>query len=197
MTTLHDIQTRDITADEIKAMVVAYDAIRKNRDTQIADLDNETVYDKFWYYIHSIARLSFSGIDAKTTTLAIARRLIGEDSHKTYTTEIALVGNGGAELMKFVWNGKHAIVTGSNGVVIAEGEWRADVRPMFKSIKTAAREEKAAQKKAKKAEASKTESVLKEAAAPAKKAKSDDAATAMTVSSTADEIDALLDEGSN
>ena len=162
-TTFKDIQTREITADEMRNMIAEFTTIRKNAGTAIQDLDNETIYAKFWYFIHGLARLQIPGIDPEKTTLALAYRVVETDGKKNYQTEIKFVPtDGGDALLTVQWIGKHVTVLNADGTVFAEGNWRDEVRPKFTSMKSIER--------ASKREAKKEEKVLKKAATPVKKA---------------------------
>lgn len=158
--TLADIQTRDITADEIKSMVTAYETVRGGAVQDIAGLDNKTVYDKFWYFIHAFSRLEIPGLDASKTTITLAHRVTQD---KKYAVELSFTD--GSKSMDVLWSGKHVTVTSNLGIA-ANGNWRDEVRPLFKTLKSVKNAEKREAKKAQN-----TEKVLKKAAAPTKKAK--------------------------
>lgn len=180
--TLADIQTRDITADEIKSMVTVYETVRGGAVQDIAGLDNKTVYDKFWYFIHAFSRLEIPGLDASKTAITLAHRVTQD---KKYAVELSFTD--GSKSMDVRWSGKHVTVTSNLGIA-ANGSWRDEVRPLFKTLKSVKNAEK---REAKKSE--KTEKVLKKAAAPTKKAK---AKTAKDVEKTVAEKKATTKKAS-
>ena len=151
--TLTDIRTRDITADELKAMVKSYQTIRGG-EADVSALDNQVVYNRFWFIINAFRRLDLP-VDADKTTVELALKL----DNKVYTAEMKLIQDG-APAMTVLWSGIHVTVLNADGSVFADGDWRADVRPHFKTLTAVKREADAAKKK--------EEKVLKAAAAPAK-----------------------------
>lgn len=157
--TLQDIQTRDITADEIKTMVDAYETIKTGPIQDIAGLDNKTVYDKFWYFIHAFSRLQIPGVDPTKIVVRLGLRVL---DGKKYAVELKF-NDGETTVMDVLWSGKHVEVKSTLGIA-AQGSWRDEVRPIFKTLKTV--------KNAQKAESKKTEKVLKKAATPKKTKKS-------------------------
>lgn len=170
MTTLHDIQTRDLTTDEIRAMVDSYETIRAGKIEDLSILDNSTFHNKFGYFIHSFSRLNIPGFNPETTEVRLALRVL-----ENKQTAVELTFADGKSKMTVLWSGKHVTVTSNVGLA-ADGSWRDEVRPIFKTLKAT----KAEAKKAQKAEKAKAEKTVKKAAVPAKKAKKP-AATAKTV----------------
>ena len=203
MVTLKDIQTRDITADELKTMVVGFESARKYKDVKIEDLDTLVVYKTFSYFVNAFKRLQIPNTIPEETTVTLARVLVDD---KAFGIEINFLRKDGSTALNVKWCGKYVTLSNENGVY-AEGSWRDDVRPLFKTLKAAERELAAAEK------AEKTPpKVLKKAAAPKKEKKEKKAKKAKTPAdvektvaeaspeekpdeSVVDEIDKMLDEG--
>lgn len=194
MITLKDIQTRDITIDELKTMVVGFTSARKYKGAALESLDSLVVFKTFNYFVNAFKRLQIPNVVPEETTVTLARTLVDE---KSPAIEINFLRKDGSTALNVLWRGKHVALSNENGKY-AEGDWRADIRPLFKTLKAFEREQSLAAKKAEKVEKAPPK-VLKKAASP-KKAKTPadiDKAVAAALSKEAGDPDETVMEKVN
>ena len=157
--TLADIQSRDLTVDEIRPLITEFACRRKYRDVELKDLDNEVVYKHFWWVLRYMRNLDFTGkLDTTkyTVQMGIAMKPVADSKKNQLTLTVKIVDAKGKIAYTFFWDNGYASVADADGKILAEGSYRKDVRPLFarpKPVKV------------------KKEKPLKQAAAPTKKTK--------------------------